>query len=362
MMPVKIGMNSQTRLTKKPSGSARCARQHERADVGRDAAPRRGARARPRSAGRPAPAPSRGRRGVAAARACARRPPRTAPPAGPRRHRRWSWRRSCPCAACRCSRTGRARPRAAAATSGVATRRRVMPRSPPRSGRRRGGGRPGGSQDHERDREADGDRADDGRHDVAEPLVRSVGEAVAVEQRVAPPAAVVVEALRHRAEAVLRRGRDPPARPRRTHRRARAGRAARAAPSRRGRRRPSATRPGGASSSASVVGTSGVVEAQQRQVGALQVRDDADGERELDEARPPSGARTPSPGSSATGRRARTAACRRRCGRASAGGRTRPPRPGRRRSGRRRRRCRRRHGAARRGERRVRGQHACRRA
>ena len=248
MMPVKIGMNSHTRLTKKPSGSARAARQQQRADVGQQQhgdvvdEPDRDQQADQRQHLRA------GVEALQQARACARRPPRTAPPAGPRRRRRSSSRRSslAPLADAaaraepglglqqpvRASRRARASCRACVAA--------VV--SSPRQA--------GDEADEQRSTSAiasaDGDRADDGRHDVAEARVRSAGEAVAVEQRVAPPAGVAVEALRHGAEAVLRRGRDRPARPRRTRRRARAGRAATAAPSRRGRRTPSATRPGGA--------------------------------------------------------------------------------------------------------------------
>ena len=120
--------------------------QHERADVGHAAARRRCARA-PAATSRPSSASDlhAGVEPLQQARACARRPRRTAPAAGapPAPAMVFSTKLAL-ARACRCSRTGTARPRAAAASCGVATGVRVMPGSSPRSSRRRGSGRRGG--------------------------------------------------------------------------------------------------------------------------------------------------------------------------------------------------------------------------
>ena len=188
--------------------------------------------------------------------------------------------------ACRCTRTGTARPRSASAS-------RVSARS-------RSCDRPSGARSRApRERCTNARRArrrrarpaptarmpNTGRHEVADRRVPVVREVVAVEERVVPEARVVPQAVGHRAEVVLPRGSGP------------AGLSSPNAPP--GARSPSgvstAITPSptnahrqrnrrGDATSASVVGNRGVVDPQQRQVGALQVRDHSRGERELHRA------------------------------------------------------------------------------
>ena len=111
--------------------------------------------------------------------------------------RRSSCRRSSPCGACRCTRTGTGRLRGC--EQPVRRRRAVVPRHVGRRVRRRRpcadgarGVEPRCAPASDGSRPAITSDADEGRHDVAERRVRVVLEVVAVEQRVVPEAGVAL--------------------------------------------------------------------------------------------------------------------------------------------------------------------------